>query len=854
MANTHHCNEPATHGKEEFDRQSGARVERLLFNNRLIVIGVCALITLFLGWQSLGLRLNASFEKMVPRHHPYIVNFLAHQQDLRGLGNAVRIVVSNGERSIYDAAYLDTLRRISDAVFLIPGVDRVFMKSLWTANTRWTAITEQGMDGGPVIPDGYDGSPETLRQLEMNVARSGEIGQLVAQDATSSVIYVPLLAALPDGSPLDYTDFSRRLDDIRKDLEQGGTKLQIVGKVPSGMQLYMTGFAKIVGDLIDGLREVLRFFAFAIAIAIGCVYWFTRCVRSTLLVVLSSLVAVVWQLGLLRVLGLVLDPYSILVPFLVFAIGMSHGAQKMNGIMQDIGRSVPKYWAARFTFRRLFLAGLTALLADAVGFAVLLVIDIEVIRELAIAASLGVAVLIFTNLILVPILLSYTGVSAAAAARSLRADESAQTNGVKHPFWAFLDRFTTRSGARQAVGAAVVLAVVGIWGSQYLNIGDIDPGAPELRPESRYNRDVAYTNAHYGASSDVFAVMVETNGEGSCAGYEVLRRLDALEWELRQIDGVEATNSLAQLNRNTLSGLNETNPKWIELIKNQQMLNFVTANAPRGLYNETCNLLPLLVYLKDHKAETLTRLVEHVERFAAENDNADIHFKLAAGSAGIQAATNIVVKQAWREMLYLVYGAVMVLCFITFRSWRAVAVAVLPLMLTSVLAEALMVALGMGVKVATLPVIALGVGIGVDYALYILSVTLTMMRTGMGLSEAYYRALTFTGKVVILTGVTLAFAVATWSFSDIKFQADMGILLVFMFLWNMIGALTLVPALAYFLLQPSTLAKRATTGIASVVSPNKHDAIQAKAHSALADAAERHSLEILDQEMKTIGR
>jgi predicted RND superfamily exporter protein len=307
-------------------------------------------------------------------------------------------------------------------------------------------------------------------------------------------------------------------------------------------------------------------------------------------------------------------------------------------------------------------------------------------------------------------------------------------------------------------------------------------------------------NSHFGASSDVFAVMVETPGNGGCAGYEPLRRVDALEWRLRQLEGVESTNSLALLNRQVLSGLNEGNPKWFELIKNQAMLNFITAGAPRGLYNDACDLLTLFIYLRDHKADTLSRVIAEVEGFAAANDTDDIRFKLAAGSAGIEAATNIVVKQAWRQMLYLVYGAVIILCFITFRSWRAVVVALLPLMLTSILAEALMVVLGIGVKVATLPVIALGVGIGVDYALYILTITLTHMRTGKSLSDAYQGALAFTGKVVMLIALTLAAGVATWGFSSVKFQADMGILLTFMFLLKMIGALVLLPALAHFLL------------------------------------------------------
>jgi predicted RND superfamily exporter protein len=228
----------------------------------------------------------------------------------------------------------------------------------------------------------------------------------------------------------------------------------------------------------------------------------------------------------------------------------------------------------------------------------------------------------------------------------------------------------------------------------------------------------------------------------------------------------------------------------------------VQTRAPRELFNQGCSFLSLYVYLKDHKAETLTRVVDDVETFITRQSSPDERFMLAAGSAGIAAATNIVVKQAMREMLLWVYGAVIVLCFVTFRSWRAVACAVLPLVLTSVLCEALMVALGMGVKVATLPVIALGVGIGVDYALYVLSVMLARLKAGDSLSDAYHHALQFTGRVVLLTGVTLALAVGTWAASPIKFQADMGILLAFMFVWNMVGALVLLPALAHFLLRP----------------------------------------------------
>jgi predicted RND superfamily exporter protein len=121
--------------------------------------------------------------------------------------------------------------------------------------------------------------------------------------------------------------------------------------------------------------------------------------------------------------------------------------------------------------------------------------------------------------------------------------------------------------------------------------------------------------------------------------------------------------------------------------------------------------------------------------------------------------------------------------------------------------------LGIGMKVATLPVIALGVGVGVDYGIYVYSRLETFLRAGMPLQEAYYETLRSTGKAVLFTGLCLAIGVATWVFSAIKFQADMGLMLTFMFLVNMIGALLLLPALARFLIDPAKIAASAPSKI-----------------------------------------
>ncbi|RAR57876.1 hypothetical protein C7401_11495 [Paraburkholderia unamae] len=792
---------------KDFDQKSGNLLERLIFNHRIWVVAGCIFLTLFFGFQLRGLVVGASYDKMLPHAHPYIKNFLENRGELRGLGDTFRVAVENPRGDIFDPAYLDALAKINDEIFLLPGVNRAWMKSIFTPVVRWTEVTEDGFVGGPVLPDTFNGSPQSIEQLRINIARAGVVGSLVSNDYRSSMIIVPLLGDGAEGKRVDYHALSVALDEIRAKYSKLG---------PDGkplVRVHVIGFAKLVGDLIQGLGEVMYFFLAAAAVATIIIFLFTRCVRSTVLVVACSLIAVVWQLGMVSMLGRELDPFSILVPFLVFAIGVSHGAQKMNGIMHDVGRGTHKWVAARYTYRRLFFAGMTALLADAVGFAVLTVIDIPVIRELALTASLGVGVLIFTNLILLPVLLSYVGVSRKAALRALAQDQDEARGKGMGRIWTVLERFTEKRWAIGAVVLAVILGGVGYVGGMKLKVGDLDAGAPELRPNSRYNLDNAFITSHYGISSDELAVMVKTPA-GKCGTFENLTEADRLAWTLAQVPGVQRTTSLADTIRSYTMGSFDGNPKWMTISESQSLIDPQVNNAVAWnseYLNGDCTLLPVIAYLSDHKAETLDRVIQAASDFAARHDTSERKFLLAAGNAGVDAATNIVVNEANHTMLLYVYGAVILLCAITFRNWRAVVVAVLPLALTSLLAEAVMAALGIGVKVATLPVVALGVGIGVDYALYLLSVQLAQQRLGLSLSQAYKKALGFTGKVVGLVGVTLAAGVVTWAWSPIKFQADMGIMLTFMFLWNMVGALVLIPALSWFLLRG--VRQRQTTAV-----------------------------------------
>jgi predicted RND superfamily exporter protein len=551
-----------------------------------------------------------------------------------------------------------------------------------------------------------------------------------------------------------------------------------------------------VGDLIEGAKAIGIFFALTFVLTVVVLWLYSRCWRSTFATVFCCSLAVIWQLGIVRLLGFGLDPYSILVPFLTFAIGVSHAVQNISTMATERVLGQSNIEAAKATFRVLFIPGTIALLCDAVGFSTLLVIDIGVIRELAISASVGVAVIIFTKMFLLPVLMSYLDVSPAGLRHQQQ--RMAGSYGWAH----MLSRFAERRMAWVAIAVSVAIFVVGFVMSRDLKIGDLDPGAPELRVDSRYNKDNAFVASHYSTSPDVFVVMV-TTPKGECGSYPVAASVDLFQWEMENLPGVESTSSLFTAMKQVLAGQNGGDMRWQSVTRNRFSANAAHRMLPTELYNSDCSMVPVMIFLKDHKAETLTTVVNAVEKFAAEHNDENIQFTLAAGNAGIEAATNIVIKQSERLMLFLVYGIVALLVLWEFKSWRVTVCIMVPLYITSVLCEGIMAKLGLGVKVATLPVIALGIGIGVDYGIYIYNKMAYYLERGLDLKTAYFETLKTTGVAVALTGVMLALGVATWIFSDIKFQADMGLLLTFMFLWNMFGAVIMIPALSAVLLPKS---------------------------------------------------
>ena len=801
-----------------------------LIRQRAFIVGIFVLITLVMLYSMTQLKIETGFKKQLPLDHEYMQTFLQYEQEFGG-ANRVLVALVAREGDMFTETFFEKFEEISDQVFFIPGVDRASVRSIFTPNVRFVEIVEDGFAGGNVIPTDFAPSEHMFEVVRGNIVKSGEIGRLVSSDFSGAMVWANLLEENPiTGEKLDYRAVAALLEDIRTQFEDDEHSVHIIG------------FAKIVGDISDGAQAVVWFFLIALVITGTLLYIYSRSIWLTVLPLTCSLVAVIWQMGSLSLMGYSLDPMNILTPFLIFAIGVSHGVQMISVwiVEKKFGGRTPDDWVrsgvediadiphllphhgSRETIKKLLTPGAIALVSDAIGFMTILFIKIRIIQELAITASIGVAIIIFTNLFLLPILLSWLHMKNAEDYRARLLRKAAKDA----PLWKFLAGFTEPKRAMLTALAAVVLFGGGYWKAQDMKIGDSEAGVPELRSTARYNQDALLISERFSLGVDLLTVIAETVPDACTENYPVMEAIDHFAWHLANVPGVQKVITLPMAVKVVNSGWNEGNIKWRILPRDRYILRQALSSIPTdtGLRNDDCSAIPILVFTTDHKAETIVTIVdavkrlregEHVDDLEFELEHQDLEaladelgditadqlrFRLATGNVGVMAATNENVKAAKNPMLALVFGSIIVLCLLTYRTVLGTLAIVLPLVVVSTLAEALMATYGIGLKVNTLPVVALGVGIGVDYGIYIFNRLRMELADGHNLRDAYYRTLRLTGRAVIFTGFTLATGVGTWIFSTLQFQADMGILLCFIFLANMVGAIVLLPALVRLLL------------------------------------------------------
>ncbi|MEH6471596.1 MAG: efflux RND transporter permease subunit [Halopseudomonas sp.] len=761
-----------------------------IFHLRFPLLVMCVLITIGLSYSATNLRVGAGFEKMVPVNHEYMSTYFKYR-DIFGGANKIQVAVVARDDNMFTAEFFETLKGVHEEIFYTPGISRTTVTSLYSPNVLFLEVVEDGFRAERLLTNKFKPTQEHFDTLKNKVAKSNWHGRIVAKDFSGAMVSASLLETNPEtGEPLDPQEISEILEQIRQKYENENLSVHIIG------------FSKSIGDIAKGAEGVVAFFAIAFLITALLLYWYSGSLMLAWWALVCAMVPVVWLLGILPLLDMVLDPMSILVPFLIFSIGVSHAVQMTNAWKLETLHGADGVTASRNCFMKLFIPGALALLANALGFMVIAVVDIQIVRELVFTATIGVSLMILTNKMLLPILLSYMKINAEQA-QKMTGKESALDW-----LWEKMGPIVVRGPVPIfIIVGGILVAMGGLWKAQDLHIGDLGQGVPELRPEARYNQDVEAITSRFTTGIDVLQIIPVAKGadESPCLQQEVMDTLDRFEFQMRQYDGVQSVRGPASFARSVNQAYSENNLKWRVMPDNAPQIAQSIAFSTRigyTLFDKKCESLVVSIYTDNHEATTIEELVGHVKAFKQANDSELIEFQLASGNVGVMAATNEVVEASDKWVNLALFVSVALLCLLEFKSIRIVVAIVLPLGISVLLCNALMAALDIGLKVNTLPVVALGVGVGVDYGIYLFSVIKhEIEERGRSLQEAFVMSLKQRGMSSLFTAVMMTVSVITWYFSDLKFQADMGILLAFMFLVNAFGAILLAPALAAYLLK-----------------------------------------------------
>jgi predicted RND superfamily exporter protein len=392
--------------------------EKLVFGNRPLILVLFAAVTAAMLYFASQLQVDAGFKKQIPLEHEYMKTFLEYEEDFGG-ANRVLVAVIARDGDMFDQGFMKTLENVTNEVINLDSTDDARSRSLFTPNVRFIEVVEDGLSGGNVIPstftpnvEGFQATEEDFEAIRDNIVKAGIVGRLVARDYSGAMIWADLIPE-SEVNKVDYQEVARQFEAIRQKYEDENHSVHIIG------------FAKMVGDISDGARSVIKFFALTIAFTWLLLFLYSTSVKLASLTVFAAMVSVVWMLGALQLMGFGIDPMNMLTPFLIFAIAVSHGEQMINrfrgeiffggleeGTVEELRAKAalahPPEVAARNAFRMLLVPGTVALLAGCIGFGAIMVIPIDMVRELAITATVGVALTILTDLVLLPVLLSYT--------------------------------------------------------------------------------------------------------------------------------------------------------------------------------------------------------------------------------------------------------------------------------------------------------------------------------------------------------------------------------------------------------------------------------------------------------------
>jgi uncharacterized protein len=764
----------------EASRQPLENLGRALIRVRFPVIGLVVLVTAFFGWHAAKLQMLSRFDELLPKNHPFLK---VHRENAETFGgaNSVLVMLEVKEGDIFNLATLDKIFRMTQEIDKIYGVNHYSIESIAHRTNRTLHVGAGGlMEMQPVMETG----PKTqadVERVKRIVHTSGNLyGVLVSLDNRSALLRASFIEGLLDHRKL-FTEIETRIVQPFSDEKT---------------TIWVAGEPQLYGWIYRYAEELWWILGATIVLAWVLLYLYFRDWRGALRPTLSGAIAAVWGLGFIQLLGFTLDPLTLVVPFFITARAISHSVQMHERYYEELRASGGDQKAAIIrSFAALFVPTLSGIVTDALGILAILLVPIEMLQKLALTASFWIAAITVSELLLNPILYMY-----------LRPPDTALIEARQHGlFQRTIDRFAaavvTPSVRRIsfAVWAVVVLASAAFW--TQLVVGDSQAVTPLLRLESPYNAAHARIQDNFGGVEPLIVVL-QSPSPGGMQVPKNVRTIERFQRFLERDPDVGASFSFVDVITTMAMAINEGEPKRGVVPSSRAQVGLMFGAFFMGTsYAETARFMDpnfkktaVFFYCKNHRGPSIRRIIARAQEFISQNPLEGAEFALAGGLIGVLAAANEELVRNDLMLNVVGYATMFITVAITYRSIVAAFLLCLPLVVANGLVNAYMGARGIGINVQTLPVITVGMGFGIDFAIYIVSRVREELTGNRTLAEALREALRTAGKAVTFTAATMLAAVLFWTFSQIRFNAEMGVLLGIWMAVSYMASVTLLPA------------------------------------------------------------
>ena len=761
-------------------------------NNRVLVSALIFGITAFFAVGLAKVDIRTIFSDLFPEDHPYVQTYRDHPNFGNPLTVTLMVKVKDG--TIYNPETLQKVWDLTRDIDLAPSVDHDQILSITTEKARFAEATPYGIDMRPLMEDK---SPETQEEIQKFIDAVDKAPNvrtfLISEDETATIITATFIEhSLDYGKTFDYVQ--NLVEEARDDKHM----------------VYAAGQPVLTGWVYFYEHQMLTIFGItAFALLLSLVVYMQN-VPGVVTPIASSVVAAIWGFGFVGWLGDPIEPLIMVVPLLLVARSFSHCVQFIERYYEIYYEIKDRRKAAELALGVMMAPGVLGIVTDAAGLFLIAVAPIPVMERFAIFCGFWAAILVPTNMFLTPVLLSYFPAPKNVAKLIGKSDEKSWHDKIIG-LLSVVGSASHGKGARVTTPIVAVLAVVGVYLMLQIKVGNPVEGSNLLKESSEFNTAVRAVNSHFPGLMTLEIVFEgkEKNNRFLTNDPTSIATMFQLQRFLEQQDPPpEATltwaDYLPEANRLFSGG----NPKWAPLNTDSDSISAATnalmvGSSPKAYSHVTDFTMSngtVSLWYKNNKQETVDTALEQTREALDQVgiDHETFRIRLGTGAIALQQSVNDTVDTYQWTILFWLNVVILCTCSFAYRSVVAGILLLIPVNFSNVLLASVMVLMGIGLDVNSLPIAAIGIGVGIDYGIYLLSRICEEFRDNQHHGEAIQAAVTTTGKAIAFTATIVLLGILPWYFlSELKFLADMGLLLVMIMLINMVIALVVLPLLVY---------------------------------------------------------